>query len=73
MAAELLLVSKKSSSRDSGEYAVFSAFYRARISRRNSREVAVSNAARAHSTNARTARVRMEGTDVAKGAGTRRG
>src|SRR5918995_6245992 len=41
---------------------MFCGFYRARSSRRNSPEVAVSNAASPHSINAKTARVRMEET-----------
>jgi hypothetical protein len=49
----------------SGEYAVFCGIYRARSSRRNSREVTVSKAASPHSTTAKTARVMMEGTDTA--------
>src|SRR4029450_9954150 len=53
------------------EYAVFCGIYRARSSRRNSREVAVSNAARAHSSTVRTARVMMEETNTATGMSAR--
>src|SRR5215217_9786100 len=48
-------------------YTVFCGFYRARSWRRNSREVAVSKAARVHSSNARMARVMSEGADIATG------
>jgi hypothetical protein len=41
--------------------------YRVRSARRNSRDVAVSKAASAHSSAATTARVMREGTDTAKG------
>ena len=44
---------------------MFCVFYRARSSRRNSREVAVSKAASAQSRTVRTARVMREGTDTA--------
>src|SRR5215203_2126090 len=50
-----------------GQYAMFCNFYRVRSARRNSREVAVSKAASAHSSNASTARMIREGTDTAKG------
>ena len=64
---ELCGLTRTPSSRHFGEYAVFCGFYRARSSRRNSREVAVSNAASPHSTNATTARVMMEETETPTG------
>src|SRR5215208_3657883 len=54
-------------------YTVFCGFYRARSWRRNSREVAVSNVASPHISNARTARVIREGTDIATGMRTQQG
>src|SRR3712207_7443373 len=48
-------------------YAMFCGFYRARSSRRNSRDRIVSKAASAHSSIARMARVISEGTDTATG------
>jgi len=56
-----------SSSRGGLGVAEWNSFYRARSSRLNSREVTVSKAARPQSNNARTVRMRREGTDPATG------
>jgi hypothetical protein len=60
-------ISEKAASKHLGQYAMFCNFYRARSARRNSREVAVSKAASAHSSNASTARMIREGIDTANG------